>query len=246
MSEPLGHISEIFSSIQGEGIYVGERQVFVRFKGCNLSCDYCDTTEDENSKSQAPSSKQISNFKFQDPITVEECVRHINELTKVSDLHHSVSITGGEPLLQVDYLKELLPKIKIKKFLETNGTLFENLSEIIDMLDIIAMDIKLPSATGCDSYMKQHAKFLEAAFMKDVFVKIVFSKDSLPKEIDDAADLIASVHNEIPLVLQPVTPHKSMKNKATAEQCLTFQAIAKRKLKKVLVVPQTHKILGLA
>ena len=36
-------IKEIFTSIQGEGLYVGYKQLFVRFCGCNLSCDYCDT-----------------------------------------------------------------------------------------------------------------------------------------------------------------------------------------------------------
>ena len=36
-------IVELFSSLQGEGLLVGERQVFVRFAGCNLECAYCDT-----------------------------------------------------------------------------------------------------------------------------------------------------------------------------------------------------------
>ena len=37
------YIKEIFTSIQGEGLYVGEKQIFVRFCKCNLACRYCDT-----------------------------------------------------------------------------------------------------------------------------------------------------------------------------------------------------------
>ena len=45
-------IKEIFDSIQGEGPYVGEKQLFVRTTKCNLNCKYCDTDFlcDENSK----------------------------------------------------------------------------------------------------------------------------------------------------------------------------------------------------
>ena len=40
-------IAEIFDSIQGEGPYIGYRQLFIRFCGCNLLCDYCDTEFDK-------------------------------------------------------------------------------------------------------------------------------------------------------------------------------------------------------
>ena len=45
MDAPTAHLAEIFSGIQGEGIFVGVRHLFVRFCGCNRHCRYCDTRE---------------------------------------------------------------------------------------------------------------------------------------------------------------------------------------------------------
>ena len=37
------YIDEIFASIQGEGPWIGQRHIFIRFRGCDISCQYCDT-----------------------------------------------------------------------------------------------------------------------------------------------------------------------------------------------------------
>ena len=238
----LGHLSSIFQSIQGEGIYVGERQIFLRFIGCNLSCQYCDTDPGDG-KCAVKTSKGTQSL--DNPLTADDVAKIVDTFLTNPNIYHSISLTGGEPLLQVDFLKELLPKLKIKKYLETNGTLPAHVAEIIELIDIVAMDIKLPSATGCASYFKEHEKFLETTLFKDVFVKAVFTKDTLPKEIDDMCALIERVESEIPLVLQPATPQRGSKNKPTPEQILTFHTIAKKRLKKVLIIPQTHKMMDM-
>ncbi len=235
-------LSRIFESIQGEGLYVGERQLFIRFSGCNLECDYCDENVDQvECELKVQKEKKI----IQNPVTVDDLIKLIESDFLKNNCLHSLSLTGGEPLLQVDFLKEFLPKIKIKKYLETNGTLPSHFAEIADFVDIVAMDYKLPSATKTCSYENEHKKFLNAAYGTDLFVKAVFSKETTIKEIDDMCTIISEVDKAIPLVLQPVDPGRAAKNHATPDQCLAFQTVAKRKLSKVLVIPQTHKIIGL-
>lgn len=240
------YISEVFPSIQGEGIYIGERQIFVRFIGCNISCEYCDLESIKRDQKTPCILKNHNDIKkINNPVQLNELTDFISGMAAGADIFHSISLTGGEPLLQVDFLKEFLPKFKMKKYLETNGILFTNLEEIIDLIDIIAMDIKLPSATGCSPYFEEHKKFLNIARLQDVFVKIVFTSQTTIKEIIDAAALIADEDPKIPLILQPVTVHRGFTKKATAEQCLNFQSAAKKKLERVLVIPQAHKVLGL-
>jgi len=245
MSSTEAQIHEIFSSFQGEGLYVGERQTFIRFAGCNLSCAYCDTPQALVLTKEYSVRTEKESKKHNNPVSVQQLL----ELTLAypKNLTHSVSLTGGEPLLQVDFLKNFLPELKKEKlliYLETNGVLPKHLEEIIDLVDIVSFDIKLPSATGLSPYWKEHKAALEVAYTKQVFTKVVVTKESKPKEIDEAATLIAEIDPDIPLIIQPVTPHGHIK-KPLPEELFSFHAIAKRKLKQVKVIPQVHKLSGL-
>jgi organic radical activating enzyme len=251
MSASHAQLCEIFNSIQGEGLYLGERQSFVRFAGCNLACQYCDTPQalsvpKEFKVEITPGKKDIK--KFANPATTEQLLEVLAAFQKPKAATHSVCLTGGEPLLQVDFLKPFLPRLKkelgLPVYLETNGVLPDHLSEVIEDVDIIAFDVKLPSATGLSAYWKEHKKALEVAYLKEVFVKIVFTRESKAKEIDEAVSMIAEVDENVPLVLQPVTPFGPIKHRPHADQILAFQAIARRKLARVRVIPQVHKVLG--
>jgi organic radical activating enzyme len=250
MGKLEAELCEIFSSIQGEGLYVGERQIFIRFAGCNLSCQYCDTPQALVIPPTYKIEAIAGSHKFEterNPVEMSKLLELVSTLDKPAGVHHSLSLTGGEPLLQVDFLKNFLPKLKSKTqlpiYLETNGVLPDHLSEIIEQIDIVAMDIKLPSATGLSPYWKEHRKALEIAYLKEVFVKIIFAKESNIKELDEAVSLIAGVDDKIPLILQPVS---TIKHRGGVEQMLAFHATAKRKLKTVRVIPQIHKVLSLA
>jgi 7-carboxy-7-deazaguanine synthase len=245
-------LTELFSSFQGEGPHIGQRQLFVRFSGCNLSCQYCDSPQALELTPAFKYEAEPGSHKWEsrgNPLWVGALIELLGGLHKPG-LDHSLSLTGGEPLLQVDFLKEFLPavkkELKLPVYLETNGTLPDHLNEVIEQVDIVAMDIKLSSATGQSPYWKEHKRFLETAYLKSVFVKIVVVPETKVTEIVEAAKLISAVDEKIVTVIQPVTPHGAIKHRPSAEQLFACHATAKRYLKDVRVIPQTHKLLGLS
>ena len=218
-----GKIAEVFKSIQGEGLYQGVDQVFVRFFGCNLGCNFCDTKLDSYEKKTAQGL--------------------LDEIDTFGD-YHSLSITGGEPLLQVEFLKDLLKLIKNRKqkvYLETNGTLPENLGKVIDYTDIVAMDFKLPSSTGLESFWDKHQEFLAIARGKKAFVKAVISTITMVEDIYKTIEIIKEEAKEITLVLQPQNPFEIMV-KAKLE---SFEQLCREEGIEVKVISQMHKRLGL-
>ena len=103
-------INEIFYSLQGEGAFTGTPSIFIRFSGCNLKCDFCDTLHQ--------SYKEMSTNEV------------IQEVKKYPAKH--IVLTGGEPTLQVT--DAFLAELKYHGYfiqIETNGTNFVE-SEDID------------------------------------------------------------------------------------------------------------------
>jgi len=128
-------------------------------------------------------------------------------------------------------------------FLETNGILAEALREIIDLVDIIGMDFKLPGTTGLLPYWEEHRRFLEVARQKEVFVKAVVGEETENEEIETAAGLINEVSPCTTLVLQPVNLLNGVQGINPA-RVLELQKIALKKIRDVRIIPQTHKITG--
>ena len=127
-------------------------------------------------------------------------------------------------------------------YLETNGTLYEELAQIVDLLSYISMDIKLPSIVG-RALWDEHAKFLRVAAQKDLFVKIVVSGETTQPEFLRAVRLIADCDARIPLIVQPVTPTNGCLA-VSPQAVLAYQTAALQVLRDVRVIPQTHKYIG--
>eukprot|EP00002_Diphylleia_rotans_P036748 TRINITY_DN8146_c0_g1_i1.p1 TRINITY_DN8146_c0_g1~~TRINITY_DN8146_c0_g1_i1.p1 ORF type:complete len:314 (+),score=68.47 TRINITY_DN8146_c0_g1_i1:52-993(+) len=264
---PKARLIEIFSAIQGEGSIVGTRQIFVRFAICDLRCRYCDSSHTWKSTKtcsieQAPGSRSFETHT--NPVDIDTLISWIERQHNPKTLHDSISFTGGEPLLHAKFLMSFLPKLKEKVslpiYLETAGHRPELLNMVIPHLDMIGMDMKLPSVSG-EKHWKAHAEFLKICVdaKKDVFVKMIVSKNTTNEDLTMAAQIIKGVSASVPTYLQPVSKLKEElpSSEMTSEpvpnadispdpaQVLLWQQLMKEAgLKSVMVIPQTHKFIN--
>jgi len=246
-------VQEIFSSIQGEGLYSGCRQLFVRFAHCHLHCAYCDTPMTTPS-GQCAVEWQAGTNQWQseeNPLKQSHLVEILQKLISTNGKHHSVSFTGGEPLLYSQFLATVLPQIQVlgvKTFLETSGTQPHLLAPLLPFLDVVAMDVKLPSATKQAPRWTEHQAFYallenNPAFSGDVFIKCVFNQSTTLEELSHLKTIVTNPKTVI--FLQPETPLVESTTTITidAQQMLALQAGVSAWFEEVRVLPQTHKFL---
>lgn len=243
---PKADLIEVFSSIQGEGLLVGARQVFIRFSGCNLDCHYCDTDFAATPVCRVEEKPGTgSKVEWANPVALDDLIglirRWKNDLPQA---HHSISLTGGEPLVHTDLLLEWLPRLKreLPIYLETNGTLPDRLERVIEDVDWVSMDIKLHSLSGERTDWDTHRRFLEVASRVRTYVKIVVGENTPDLELQLAGDLVDGVSKQLPLIIQPVTVEGRVA--VTTERLLEMQAVAADTHQLVRVIPQTHNFLG--
>lgn len=141
-------INSIYRATEGEGIFLGRPQVFVRYQGCSVGCLNCDSKDTwDFSEEIGKSINQVMGSIF---------MEGLNGAIK------NVSITGGDPLhpSHAPHVLELVKKLKEKKYyinLEAAGTRI--VDEIFDLVDFISFDFKTPS-TGVKTPINNISKMI--------------------------------------------------------------------------------------
>lgn len=256
---PVARLVELFSAIQGEGANVGTRQIFLRFGQCDLRCRFCDSQHTWVAPPVARLERSPGSRDFEtveNPVSQADLQAAIARL-HVPNLHDSLSLTGGEPLLHARFLADFLPRLRetvvLPVYLETGGHRPQHLQAVLPYLDSVGMDVKLPSASG-ETHWDAHADCLRRCREAGVaaFVKAIVAAETPDAELDRLAELaIATVGDRLPCFLQPVTPLAAplrpgwpVPQPPSPERLLAMQARLKSRLKSVRVVPQTHKAIG--
>lgn len=241
-----GYITEVFTSIQGEGLYLGILQVFVRTAGCSRRCNYCDTPE---ARERVPrcALRGPGNVRYADnPIGAGELVSFVRSLAGMHPHVHSVSVTGGEPLEQPDFLVAFLSRLRsggLPVYLETNGLEESAISGVIPFIDIVSLDIKLPSLCGGGNLFETYRRVLPLFMKRELFVKVVIIEGADEREFDEAVRLVAGFDRSIPFVIQPVYT-EIPRGRMSTDALVRFSLTAGRYLDTVRVIPQCHRLLG--
>lgn len=161
-------VVERFVSINGESTRAGEPAVFIRFRGCNLHCTYCDTSWANTGS--APYHM----------MTTEELTDYVLE-TGITN----VTLTGGEPLLQegIYELIERLMKNGRRVEIETNGSISVRELSAMPYRPVFTLDYKLPCSGMEKSMLTENYEYLQ----KEDAVKFVSGSI---EDLEKAKDII--------------------------------------------------------
>jgi 7-carboxy-7-deazaguanine synthase len=234
-------LNEIFLSIEGEGIFAGTKTLFIRFSGCHLKCQWCDT-------------KYSLPLKSGNSYTIEEAKSLI--LRYIQPGIYKINFTGGEPLLQPSALASLADfarnELHIKTYLESSCFSWQLFESVLQYIDICKIEFKLTDSKVIgsnlyDNLLDNEIKCLDLSLLqtdKVSFIKIVFTNSTNFNELQNLVARIFDRPNIVNLkgfILQPSYQFDSpMPDKILKAYDLIYSYY-----KEVRVIPQMHKLIGL-
>jgi 7-carboxy-7-deazaguanine synthase len=173
-------LSEIFESLQGEGVSAGVPTLFVRLAQCNLHCTWCDTKY----------TWDFEHYNYDDEVreqSSEEVARIVNASTT-----RRVVLTGGEPMLQqralVPFFASLAPDIIVE--VETNGTILPT-SETFARVNQWNVSPKLSNAGDPEALRLRPAVLAALRDAQGSYLKLVLHRDADYVEADSLVKQLA-------------------------------------------------------
>lgn len=231
-------LSEIFTSIEGEGVLFGTKTMFVRLAGCPLKCHWCDT----------PYALPMDSGS-------DYSISEVKDLIS-KDLHpntYKVNFTGGEPLVQHEAVIELAKFVRekgIRTYLESACYDSARFAKVLPHIDICKIEFKMRDSKVVeekhyDNLLKNELECLEMAVGngKMTYIKVVVTNSSSLKEFRELVQEVfrrAKAAEIAGFIIQP--SHKV--DEPTLERLFEFYDAVYPIYDQVRVVPQLHKEIG--
>jgi organic radical activating enzyme len=231
-------LSEIFTSIEGEGILFGTKTMFVRLAGCPFRCHWCDTP-------YALPMDSGSDY------SVEEVKEIISESLQPNT--YKINFTGGEPLVQYEAVIELAKFVRqkgLRAYLESACYDAVRFAKVLPYIDICKVELKLRDSKIVDE--KQYCNLLKNELeclrqtvrsCKTTYIKIVVTNSSNLKEFKEIVREVFRIAKPSELAGFIIQPSYRV-DEPTLDVLFGFYDAVYPMYDQVRVVPQLHKIIG--
>lgn len=231
-------LSEIFTSIEGEGVLFGTKTMFVRLAGCPLKCHWCDT-------SYAIPMDSGGNF------SADEVKQMIAD--ELLPNTYKVNFTGGEPLVQHEAVIELAKFVRekgIRTYLESACYDSARFAKVLPYIDICKIEFKLRDSKVVDeknypTLLKNELECFRMAVEvgKKPYIKVVVTNSSSLIEFESLIKNVSAVARPADIagfIIQP--SHKV--DEPVLDRLFAFYDAVYPYYDQVRVIPQLHKIIG--
>lgn len=235
-------ISEVFTSLEGEGVLLGTKTLFVRLAGCPFRCGYCDT-----------------DYALPMDSGTEYGMDEAFDLVRGSIQRGTfkVNFTGGDPLVQHEAVAELARRVRgeagVPTYLESSCYDAARFKTVLPHMDYVKAELKTEDSGFVDgprypALLNEALECLRASVELGTFtyVKIVVGASTTEAHL---ADLVGRAVEAAPdgggaglsgLVIQPVTGDGA----PGLDHLLRLYDAARPLYGDVRVVPQLHKMIG--